>query len=101
MIYKPKRSCYYRAKFMWKGEWINKSTRATNMKTARVIESRLRAELALGNFGILEAKSSPTVSDFLCSDFLPYVEAKHEGKPNTLEYYSLASKHCLRATCRR
>jgi len=80
---------------MWKGEWINKSTRASNMKTARIIESRIRAELALGNFGTLEMKSSPTLADFLSADFLPYVEAKHEAKPNTLEYYQFGVKALL------
>jgi hypothetical protein len=50
MIYKRKGSRYYMAKFQYKGEMICKSTGATDAKTARSIEGKMRAELATGEF---------------------------------------------------
>jgi hypothetical protein len=38
MIYKPKGRRYYMVKFMWRGQLIRKSTRATTAKDARSIE---------------------------------------------------------------
>jgi hypothetical protein len=54
MIYKLTGRKYYRVKFQFKGETIHKCTRATDAKTARGIESKIRSELARGNWGILE-----------------------------------------------
>jgi hypothetical protein len=36
-------------KFHWNGELIHRSTRATDQKTTRSIEGKMRAELARGN----------------------------------------------------
>lgn len=87
MIYKPKGTRYYSAKFRWKGQLIRKSTRATDSKTARAIEGKLRAEMAKGNWYLLEKKPAPTLSQFLKREFLPYVETKCADKENTLAYY--------------
>jgi integrase len=87
MITKPKNSRYYMAKFQWKGQTIRKSTRATDAKTARSIEGKLRAELARGNWGILEKKPAPTLAEFLKRDFLPYTESKFQATPKSLAYY--------------
>jgi len=92
MIYKPDGTRYFMAKFMWKGRIIRKSTRCANRKDARAVEGRLRAELARGNFGILEATPAPTVADFLKRDFLPYTESKFEAGSKTLDYYSYGAK---------
>ena len=45
MICKQRGSRYYFAKFHWKGQLIHRSTRATDKKTARTIEGKLRVEL--------------------------------------------------------
>lgn len=87
MIYKPKGRRYYKVKFQYKGETIHKATRATDAKTARSIEGTIRAELAKGNWGILERKPAPTLKDFLTKDFLPFTRTRCAGKPKTCEYY--------------
>ena len=85
MIYKSGR--YYMAKFQWKGQLIRKSTRATNAKTARSIEGKIRAELARGNWGIFQKKTAPVLSDFLKKEFQPFTETRFAPKPKTLDYY--------------
>jgi hypothetical protein len=93
MIYKNKNGRYYFAKFRWQGKLFRKSTRATNAKTARSIEGKIRSELAQGNFGILEPKPQPPLGDFLKKDFLRFVEATFKkAKPNTLSYYKYGIK---------
>ena len=92
MIYKPKNSRYYFAKFVWKGQLIRKSTRAADKKTARTIEGSMRAELARGNWGVLEKKPAPTLAEFLKQDFEPFIKTEHQAKPNTLDYYQQGVK---------
>lgn len=87
MIYKPKNSRFYFAKFRWKGQLIRKSTRATNAKDAHSIEGKLRSELARGNWGILEKKPAPTLKDFIEHDFLPHVDVQFKAKVRTAQYY--------------
>ncbi len=87
MIYKPKGRRYYKVKFQFKGETIHKATRATDAKTARSIEGTIRAELAKGNWGILERKPAPTLKDFLTKDFLPFTRTRCAGKLKTRLYY--------------
>lgn len=83
-----KRGKFYWYKFMWDGELIRESTRQTNDKIARNMESAHRTALAQGLVGIREKKAAPTLSEFLTKEFVPYVEAKHAAKPGTVEYYS-------------
>jgi integrase len=85
MIYKSGR--YYMAKFQWKGQLIRKSTRATDAKTARSIEGKMRAELARGNWGILEKKAAPTLAVFLRKEFEPFTRTRFVTKPKSLTYY--------------
>ncbi|MGD0125409.1 MAG: site-specific integrase [Terriglobia bacterium] len=92
MIYKQKGSRYYYVKFHWNGQLIHRSTRATDRKTARSIEGKMRAELACGNWGILEKKAAPTLAEFLRKDFLPFAESRHADKPKSLDYYEFGSE---------
>lgn len=87
MIYKLQGRKYYRVKFQFKGETIHKCTRATDAKTARGIESKIRSELARGNWGILELRVAPTLKEFLTKDFLPFTRTRFSGTAKTLEYY--------------
>ena len=87
MIYKLKGRKYYRVKFMFKAQPIHKCTRATDAKTARSIEAKIRSELARGNWGILELKPSLTVSECLKKDFLPFTRTRFAGKSKSLAYY--------------
>lgn len=86
MIYK--RGKFYWYKFMWKGSLVRESTKQSNDKTARNMESAHRTSLAKGEVGIREEKAAPTLKEFLKQDFLPYVETRHATKPNTLRYYT-------------
>ena len=95
MIYKPKNRRYYRVKFMWQGQPIRKCTRATNAKTARNIEAKIRSELAEGNWGILVSKPSPTLREFMRKDFLPYIKSRFQVKPKTMEYYIFGTRKLL------
>jgi len=87
MIYKLKGRKYYRVKFAFKGEIIHKCTRATDAKSARSIEAKIRAELAKRNWGILEMKPAPTLKELPSKDFLPFTRTRFAGKPKTRQYY--------------
>jgi integrase len=95
MIYKPKGSRYYFAKFRWKGRLIRKSTRATNAKDAHSIEGRLRSELARGNWDIVEKKPAPALGEFLKREFLPHVDVQFKAKPRTGQYYHEGAQRLL------
>jgi integrase len=86
MIYK--RGKFYWYKFMWKGSLVRESTKQSNDKVARSMESAHRTSLAKGEVGIREKKAVPTLKEFLKQEFLPYVETRHAGKHNTLRYYA-------------
>jgi integrase len=92
MIYKPAGRRYYAVKFMWKGKLIRKSTGTTNRKLAKSIEGKIRAELAAGNWGILEPTPAPTLAEFLKGSLLPYWESQLNDKPGTLQYYRDGTK---------
>jgi integrase len=85
MIYK--RGKFYWYKFMWKGSLVRESTKQSNDKIARNMESAHRTSLAKGEVGIRERKVVPTLKEFLKQEFLPYVETRHASKHNTLRYY--------------
>jgi integrase len=74
MIYK--RGEIYWAKFQHQGRMIYKSTGQTSATKARQVEARLRSELALGNFGILAKKATPTVSEFLTNRVMPWAKVR-------------------------
>ena len=66
MIYKLNGRKYYRVKFQFKGETIHKCTRATDAKSARSIEAKIRTELAqgqLGHFGNETCSDSQGISE--------------------------------------
>jgi integrase len=87
MICKPKGRKHYIVGFRFNGKLIQRRTRAVSKKDARIIEARLRSELAKGNWGILESKPAPTLAEFLKSDFLPYTQSKFAPGSKTLAYY--------------
>ena len=80
MLYKQSGSKYYWTKFQWRGKTYRKSTGATNQKTARGIEARIRSELANGRFGILQPKETPTLGVFLKERFLPFIDQLQRSK---------------------
>jgi hypothetical protein len=72
MIYK--RGSIYWTKFQHAGRMIYKSTGQTSSTKARQVEARLRSELAMGHYGILERKSIPTLAQFIRERIEPKVK---------------------------
>src|SRR5713101_5151713 len=87
----------YWYKFMWQGKLLRESTKQGNDKVARSMEAAHRTSLAKGEVGIREKKAAPTLAEFLKKDFLPYAEASHAAKPNTLRYYKAGTASLLDA----
>ena len=79
---------------MWKGEWIEKSTRQGNANMARQMEAAHRTALAKGELGIVERQKVPTLRKFAEESFLPYIASTFAKKPKTREYYEYGIK-CL------
>ncbi len=96
MIYRPKGSRKYRMKFIVNGQLVHRSTGFANKKAAGRVESRVRSEIINGNWGIVERKAAPLLSDFLKADFLPYVDST-AAKPSTATYYHDGAKRLLAA----
>jgi integrase len=88
-IYKRNGSTIYWYKFMWQGELIRESTRQTNDKVARNMESAHRTALAQGLVGIREKKEIPTLAEFIDSRFELWARATFEkASPKTwLDWY--------------
>lgn len=95
MIYKQPSTRYYSVKFMWQGKVIRKSTRCTNAKDARKVESKIRNELGKGNFGILKPKPQLTLAEFLKRDFQPFIATEFKSKPHSKSYYDCGVRNLL------
>jgi hypothetical protein len=74
-------------KFNWNGRTIRESTKQTNKRIAEKIEAAHKTRLAEGEVGIRERAPVPTLKEFAEHDFLPFIEARSQNKPNTLGYY--------------
>src|SRR4051794_34513670 len=88
MIYKRGKKGIYWYRFMWQGKLVRESTKQTNDKIARQMESAHRTSLAKGEVGIREKKPTITLAQFLKREFLPYTEAHFSAKRKTAEYYA-------------
>ena len=97
MIYKQPGSKYCWTQFVWRATTYRKSTGATDKKTARTIEARIRSELALRNYGILQPKEISTLGVFLKERFLSFIESTPTIKAKTQEYYRLGTAYLLGA----
>ena len=84
MIYK--RGRFYSVKFKHHGKVIVRSTRAMRVKDARAIESKIKSELALGHWNILEVRPVPSLREFVSKHFLPFIGTK--VRPKTVKYYA-------------
>jgi integrase len=80
-------------KFTWNGEPIRESTKQSNKRVAEQMESAHKTSLAKGEVGIRDRVRVPTLKDFAERDFRPYVEARFQNKPKTLEYYGTGLKN--------
>ncbi|HZL66486.1 MAG TPA: site-specific integrase [Candidatus Limnocylindrales bacterium] len=82
-----KRGSVYWYHFLFNGEHIQESTKQGNPRTARQIEAAHRTRLAMGEVGIKEHKAAPLFLDF-AKRFIAHVEARHENKPQTVQFYA-------------
>ena len=85
---------FYSYRFMWRVEWIEKSTHQSNANVARQMEAAHRTSLAKGELGIVEKQPAPTLKRFAEDSFLPYVATTFAKQPKTRAYYEYGVK-CL------
>ncbi len=86
MIYK--RGKFYWYKFMWDGQLVRESTRQSNDKVARNMESAHRTSLAKGEVGIRDKQPSPVLAAFLKDRILPWAEATFAAScPKNAKWY--------------
>jgi len=75
-----KSSCgVYWYKFMWNGKLVRESTKQSNDKVARNMESAHRTSLAKGEVGIREPKQFPTLKEFCTNRVEPWAKSRFES----------------------
>jgi len=82
-----KRGNVYWYHFLFNGEHIQASTKQGNPRTARQIEAAHRTTLAKGEVGIEARKAAPMFAE-IAKRFIAHVEARHENKPQTIQFYA-------------
>jgi hypothetical protein len=83
-IYKRGKKSIYWYRFMWQGRLIRESTKQSNDKVARQMESAHRTSLAKGEVGLRDKKPSPTLRQFIEDRFEPWAKATFEkASPKT------------------
>jgi len=82
-----KRGSVYWYHFLFNSEHVQRSTKQGNPRTARQMEAAYRTKLAKGEVGIEERRVAPMFSD-LAKRFIAHVEARHENKPQTVQFYA-------------
>jgi len=92
-----KRGNVYWYHFLFAGEHVQKSTKQGNPRVARQMEAAHCTALAKGEVGIMERKQAPEFRD-LAKRFLAHVEARHENKPQTVEFYAAKLSRLLEYT---
>jgi integrase len=93
MIYKRGKTYWY--KFMWEGRLVRESTRQSNDKVARQMESAHRTAMAKGEVGIREKKPVPVLRDFVRTRFLPWAESVFSPKPKTWLWYRNGARRLM------
>src|SRR6516165_8837235 len=80
---------------MWQGRLIRESTKQSNDKVARQMESAHRTALAKGEVGIREKKPVLLLCDFVRTRFLPWAESVFSPKPKTWLWYRNGARRVL------
>lgn len=79
-----KRVYWYR--FMHRGQVIRRSTKQSNFKIAKDMESTHKSALAKGEAGLIDKPPVPTLAAF-AREFIAWASAQFQAKPKTLAYY--------------
>lgn len=66
----------YWVKFQHRGKMVYRSTGHTSLTKARKCETKLKSELANGNFGILQQRPALTLAEFLKQRIEPWARAR-------------------------
>lgn len=74
-----KRGKIWWLKFQVAGREIRMSTGCRSKIKALQVETRVRDQIAQGNWGIIERKPAPELGDFLKDGFLPWVDSNYEN----------------------
>jgi integrase len=77
----------YWYKFMWQGRLVRESTKQSNDKIARQMESVHRTSLAKGEVGLRDRRPSPTLSEFIEKRFEPWAKAQFSSRVKTWLWY--------------
>lgn len=93
-------SVYRRGKIYWydfvfNGKRYAGSTKLRNEQKANLVESKLRTDLAMGEFDLVAPKTAPTLRKFLEGEFLDHIRLKSKGKPKTIKFYEQAVARLL------
>src|SRR5271157_1880695 len=83
-----KRGNVYWYHFLFNGEHVQHSTKQGNPRTARQIEAAHRTRLAKGEVGIIEERRAAPMFADVAQRFIAHVEARHENKPQTVQFYA-------------
>ena len=96
-----KRGTTWHTQFKFNGQLIQRSLRTKDKNEAKRLESILRAELVRGEFGVIDARRSPTLAQFE-DRLLQHLKAN--CAPRTLQFYSenlaVLLKYKPMASCR-
>ena len=95
VVFKQATSKYWWFKFTWRGEQIRESTKQTNKRVAETMESARQTALAKGEVGIRDLKPSPTLKEFVRTEFRPFVERQFAEKEKTRLYYEYGLSNLL------
>jgi integrase len=89
-----KRGTTWHYDFIFKGRRFQGSTHQTNINKAKLIESKVRSDAAMEDFGITPRKDIPTLKEFLEGPFLEHCR-RHAKAKRTADFYSEKIKRLL------
>ena len=82
----------YEYDFVFRGQRYRKSTGLRNKESAKLVESKLKIELAEGRAGIARQIPSPIFEDFVNNEYLPWSKKQHQAHPRTHKRYKVAAR---------
>lgn len=86
-LVKRKGSRYWHYSFEYRGHTYRGSTDQTNKNVAKLVEAKVRSDVALEAFGIGAPKQAPFFKEFLEGKFLAHVRQHNADKPRTVGFY--------------
>lgn len=80
-----------------RGREVRLSTGCRSRKQALKVEARIRDQISLGNWGIIEREAAPTVAEFIRDQFIPWVKISYQNS-NTRANYLFGAKQLLQSS---